>query len=463
MLILGSWLALGGLGVRRLMRQSRHAPEAIQARARALAAQLGLRSSPDVRVHPLILEPCLSGLTRPTVLLPEGWLSRASEPELDAVLAHELAHARRRDPLVNLAQRLVEAALFFHPGVRWLSSRLRSERELCTDALAVRATGDPLGLALALESVARFRLESDRDWTSKLPGLALGGNGLPLFSRIQELIGMTPTRPRFSLWPLAAIPLAAILGLLAASVGSAQDAPDKPAKPADAPAPATVPRARPTIPVEELQISYEVRLIHIKNGLKDRLDPKGIKEPKFDQATKDGGTECWIADAMALRALLESAQTEPFSNIVQFPKVTAVETDHAIIWTSDRELKAAVNKAKVGIKRPLTPGDLRAEFSGKIDPGSIELTIEVQHGMDGAKDGEVVSKKVKTTSMIPEDSSLVVSLGNRERKLETQTVVEETLVVVTPRRIILEAEEERVGGKAPKKVRRMKVQTGLFQ
>ena len=71
--------------------------------------------------------------------------------------AHELAHARRLDHIVNLWQRVVEMMLFFHPGVHWLSRSLRTHREYCADALAVWMTGDPRALASALESVAHLR------------------------------------------------------------------------------------------------------------------------------------------------------------------------------------------------------------------------------------------------------------------------------------------------------------------
>ncbi|MEW4531549.1 M56 family metallopeptidase, partial [Maioricimonas sp. JC845] len=74
------------------------------------------------------------------------------------VLAHELAHVRRWDPLVNGLQRGVEALLFYHPGVWWMSRVIRDERELCCDALAVQVTGQPVAYARTLELVGRRQL-----------------------------------------------------------------------------------------------------------------------------------------------------------------------------------------------------------------------------------------------------------------------------------------------------------------
>ena len=81
------------------------------------------------------------GYLRPMVLLPATLVTQMPPEMLEAIIAHELAHIRRLDLWVNLAQRVVETLLFYHPAVWWLSSRLRSERELCCDELAVRVTG----------------------------------------------------------------------------------------------------------------------------------------------------------------------------------------------------------------------------------------------------------------------------------------------------------------------------------
>ena len=195
---LGGLLALGVRAARRICREARPAPVAIQAIAARLARRARLKEPPSVLVHPLLNEPCLCGLLAPVILLPEQWLSCGDGRLVEAILAHELAHARRHDHLVNLAQRLVEVVLFFSPAVHWLSQSLRRQREFCADALAVRMTRDPLALAGALESVARLRLLSP---ARPALGASLGGQSASLLPRIQELIGMKPSRPRRRLAP----------------------------------------------------------------------------------------------------------------------------------------------------------------------------------------------------------------------------------------------------------------------
>lgn len=69
------------------------------------------------------------------------------------MLAHELGHIRRHDYLVNMLQNIVETLLFYHPAVWWMSARIRHERELCCDDLAVRSWGDALCHARALTTL----------------------------------------------------------------------------------------------------------------------------------------------------------------------------------------------------------------------------------------------------------------------------------------------------------------------
>jgi hypothetical protein len=99
---------------------------------------------------------------------------------LEALLAHELAHVRRHDYLVNLVQSAIEILLFYHPAVWWLSHRIRIERELIADDLAASALGEPRRLALALSELDLLQLTT--------PQLAPGAHGGKLMSRIKRLV-----------------------------------------------------------------------------------------------------------------------------------------------------------------------------------------------------------------------------------------------------------------------------------
>lgn len=126
--------------------------------------------------------PTVIGWLQPVVLVPAGVFTGLSPEQLRAVLAHELAHVRRHDYLVNLVQAVFESVLFYHPAVWWVSNRLRVEREYCCDDIAVRVEGDALEYANALSYLDELR------GTAFQPALAsTGGN---LMDRIRRIVGL---------------------------------------------------------------------------------------------------------------------------------------------------------------------------------------------------------------------------------------------------------------------------------
>jgi beta-lactamase regulating signal transducer with metallopeptidase domain len=106
-----------------------------------------------------IVGPSIYGVIAPKLLLPPALLLGVPVEQLEAIIAHELAHIRRHDYLVNLAQQIVEAALFFNPAVWWINRQIRIEREACCDRLAVEITGKPEAYAWSLEAWARKQRE----------------------------------------------------------------------------------------------------------------------------------------------------------------------------------------------------------------------------------------------------------------------------------------------------------------
>ncbi len=148
-------LAIIHSGARRLKRKlvpvdDPRMTQALQAGAR----YLGLKRLPAIGWCERVIAPSLLGVLRPVILLPVSTLAGLTPKQLEGILAHELAHIRRHDYLVNLIQRVFETLLFYHPAVWWLSRRIRLEREQCCDDLAAEACGDPVVLARALISRA---------------------------------------------------------------------------------------------------------------------------------------------------------------------------------------------------------------------------------------------------------------------------------------------------------------------
>ncbi len=176
-----------------------------------LAERLGLRRSVRLVQSALVEVPATIGWLRPVILLPAGCLTGLSPSQLDAILAHELAHIRRHDYLVNLLQCAVETLLFYHPAVWWASGRIREAREFCCDDLAVAACGNRVAYARALATLEELRPAS----------LALAASGAPLLQRIRRLTARPPVTTGPAGWlATGVVTLLAVTVLLAALPGN---------------------------------------------------------------------------------------------------------------------------------------------------------------------------------------------------------------------------------------------------
>jgi beta-lactamase regulating signal transducer with metallopeptidase domain len=144
-----------------------------------LTTQAGVADVPILESG-LVSTPTVAGWFRPTVLLPKGVLEKIDHPMLDALVAHELAHIRRHDSVMNLVQAVIEDLLFFHPAMWWVTRSVRAEREACCDDDAVAICGDTLVYVRALSQAEQFR--------SSIPVIALSSS--PLLQRIRRLTEM---------------------------------------------------------------------------------------------------------------------------------------------------------------------------------------------------------------------------------------------------------------------------------
>jgi beta-lactamase regulating signal transducer with metallopeptidase domain len=154
---LGGWI-----GVQRL-RHAGTAPvcQELADRARARVARMRVGRPVRVLQSTLVEIPIAAGWLKPVLLLPANILAGLSTTQLEAIVAHELAHVRRHDFLVNLLQTVAQTLLFYHPVVWWLSRRIRIEREHCCDDMAVRVCDNNTGLGEAptLLEASRLALE----------------------------------------------------------------------------------------------------------------------------------------------------------------------------------------------------------------------------------------------------------------------------------------------------------------
>ena len=185
--LMGGWL----ISARMRFTQVRTAPQEWQQLLGRLGTRIGITQRVELLVSGRVFAPTVVGWLRPLVLMPVGALSGLPPAQLEALLAHELAHIRRHDYLVNILQSVAEALLFYHPAVWWVSGQIRAEREFCCDDVAVAITGDAVTYARALTEVASVPRPG-----LNVPVAAAGGS---LVTRIGRLLGDSrhgsPIRP----------------------------------------------------------------------------------------------------------------------------------------------------------------------------------------------------------------------------------------------------------------------------
>jgi len=172
--------------------------------AERLAKRMHLSKVLHVAQSSLVEVPTVIGYLRPLVLLPASAISGLSPKELELILAHEFAHIRRHDFVVNVAQTIIETLLFYHPLVWWVSHRVRIERENCCDDVAVAVCGNRAAYVRAL-----LTLEQKRPAAA----VAVAASGGSLLARIRRLTGTASPRSgarRANAWLAGVVLLVAI-------------------------------------------------------------------------------------------------------------------------------------------------------------------------------------------------------------------------------------------------------------
>lgn len=337
-------------------------PRAWLGRVEALAARLELGRPVEVRLGEALGMPLSARVWRPVIWLPVSALSGLTPAQLEALLAHELAHVARLDWIWNALQRLVEALLFFHPGVWWLSARIRREREHACDDVAVALCGDAIALAEALATLEGLRTPTRI--------LALAANGGSLMERIRRLLAPTP--PPSLRW---AAPLGALAVLGAGALLATQTTPQNPVPPVPKAAPATpAPAAPPLAPGQTWVVT----------------DDAGGVTRVYRQAkdTKGGVTESYTENGKAKSITPEVRRwvAEQERRLAEEEAREAREDRHADL----EGLKDHLKGVKVALKDFPTPDLKRLEASlASLDRDLADLSKRMESLSDPAFDHEM--------------------------------------------------------------------------
>lgn len=180
------WVGLSGIAFLK-KNQTFDAGKFWEVKVIEIGHKLGLSKTIKLVQSGIAKVPMVVGHFKPVILLPLGLINGLSIVEVEAILAHELAHVKRRDYLVNLLQNLLEIVFFFNPAVLWMSKLIRTEREHCCDDLALQCVGDKKNYVNALLYCQEFQASA--------PGyaMALTGGKNQLLDRVKRMLFDTRT------------------------------------------------------------------------------------------------------------------------------------------------------------------------------------------------------------------------------------------------------------------------------
>lgn len=396
---------LGGIAYLQRLRHYQNQPLSRywQEKMEDIARQVQVKKSVQLLESALIKVPMVVGYMKPLILLPIGTVNALSQAEVEAILAHELAHIRRHDYLVNLIQSIIDVLFFYHPAVWWMSSTVRGERENCCDDLALSVTGNSLIIAKALANLEAIRLS-----TPQL-SLAFVGQKNQLLNRISRLLGQPmKKRNNFTEGIIAILIIIVFLTTINYNVNASSENGHE--MTVTVQSDTTEPKAQKIIikADDEEEVLEEYIIIEeagempkptmglfVPNGVPiwsvrptEPLSPKLATKPYF--VLPDGGNEPLhlVAPDVNIKAdnIFFSDNADVWSEIAHANIRLKAHTNNGMEWNDDGELNDVFPKGSIMelnapalTVKPTAPNDLFAQggVNFKFDANDFELATNV--------------------------------------------------------------------------------------
>ena len=190
----------------------------------AVANQMNYRGNATIKESGRVNTPMVVGIIKPVILFPIGLVNMLTTVEVEAILAHELAHIQRHDYLVNMLQVTVEALYFFNPAMWWIHNVIREEREACCDEVAIET-----GVSASIYAHTLLKLEETR--ASYSPSLAMTfiKHEKQLLNRVKRIMNISPTNRTMKARSLTTVFLMTVVVIFSSSVliGKSKTSDDK--------------------------------------------------------------------------------------------------------------------------------------------------------------------------------------------------------------------------------------------
>jgi multidrug efflux pump subunit AcrA (membrane-fusion protein)/Zn-dependent protease with chaperone function len=341
----------------------------VQAAVRA-STPIDIGASVEVRSSPGLLEPGVVGFLRSTLLLPQGILQTLSPPQLEAIVAHELSHIRRRDNLTAALHMLVEAVFWFYPLVWWIGARLVHERERACDEAVLSLGTRPGDYAEAILNVCKLCVESPLTCVSGVTGPSLNKRIRAILTRRLAAELRHTKKMALLMIGLAAVATPFLLGMMNAPLALAQSSPAASAR--IRPAPGAKLNRRPPYLISLGTVTASTVVVT------PRLDGQLISVNFKEGGLVQKGQLLASIDANPYRPQLVAAQGLLARDQARLSAATA-QGSQAPQGSAVAELRVAVeaDQAKVeAVKRELSYAEVTAPITGiagfrLVDVGNI--------------------------------------------------------------------------------------------
>lgn len=174
-------------------RHNQEVPDQLVKRVNSMIASMEFYRKVKVLKSHLVHVPITYGVIKPVILIPAGLLFNTTPQQLEAIIAHELAHIKRYDYLINILQHCLEVFFFYHPCFWWINEVVRTERENACDDVVLSLGFTPQDLAYGLAEVAEQAHAST-------PEMALAATGPQnhTLNRIKRILGLQPHKEKLS-------------------------------------------------------------------------------------------------------------------------------------------------------------------------------------------------------------------------------------------------------------------------
>jgi len=419
---LGGWAQLQRLK-RRIVNE---ADSPLTGRVSELADSLGVKRAVRLLESAFVQVPTVVGWLRPIILLPASALTGLTSEQLEALLAHELAHIKRLDYLVNMLQTAVEILGFYHPAVWWISHTIRAERENCCDDMAVSISGDARQYVKALAEMERIRCGQ-----AELAIAASGGN---LSRRISRLLGKDSARKTRAGWAPAAVAAILLIALaipasLALSGAGSEDTSAAVATTTEAAGHASMEGPLPLYSISDEtprkpQIAFECKFIEVRA---DSEFVKG-KSPGNIIIRLDGEF------SNPLEALIRATQG---ANVLAAPRVIILDAGEATIATGEeRTCITGYEPAADGDKKPkpiienvFCGLELKIE-ANVVEGNAVHMDIHLTTRSKPAEQKDASGRTIhvttssdSTTEVMVNDGDIIIIRGPKADDRPDQTLI----------------------------------------